>query len=128
MEYIINTRFKSKTMSGYVNLPYGTICETREQMIYYKDKPLCYVTSQNAYDYFSQNDDNQGLKRGKLVKNIIKVLSKQDENYQNRWNRLWNSSFALRFKRKEREDFWVWNYDFYNASIEDLEKIEELIR
>ena len=74
-------------------------------MIYYKDKPLCYVTSQNAYDYFSQNDDNQGLKRGKLVKNIIKVLSKQDENYQNRWNRLWNSSFALRFKRKEREDF-----------------------
>ena len=128
MEYITNTRFKSQTMSGYINLPYGTICEESEKIIYYKNKPLCYITSQNAYDYFSRNDDNQGLKRGKIIKNIIKTLSKRDENYQNRWDRLWNNSFALRFKRKEHENFWVWNCDFYNANIEDLEEIEELIK
>lgn len=35
---------------------------------------------------------------------------------------------CLKYKRKDHEDFWLWNHDFYNASIEDLEYIKSLIK
>lgn len=121
--YITNKRFKGKCLCGEINLPYGTPCDLKENIIYYQGKPICFVSSQNAYDYFSNNFDFRGLERGKLVEKIQKILQKRDDKYQYRWNKLWDDKKANEFRRQEIEDYWLWNFNFYNAKIEDLEYI-----
>lgn len=128
MKYVAYKRFKGVCMSGKINIPYGTLLEEREGILYYENQPVCFNTSQNAYDYFACDDDEQGLKRGTLTRELIKTLSNRDVDYQVRWDKLWDSEFALQFKRKEHADFWVWGFDFYNASISDLLKIKSLIK
>src|SRR5699024_9496901 len=87
MTYLVTRRFKAKTMSGIVNLPYGTACELRGETIYHGGKPLCFVTSENAHNFFSRDDDGQGERRGALVREIMgrltlpKVRHKPDPKY-----------------------------------------------
>lgn len=129
MEYIIYSRFREKGVKGCcLNLPYGTICNSKENIIFYNNQPICFITSQIAYDYFSRNDDGQGLKRGKLVNKIMSTLSnKKDGKYQNRWDKLWEDEYCHKFRRKEHGDHWLWSFDFYNAEIEDLQYILDKI-
>ena len=82
MEYITTRRFKAKTMSGMVNLPYGTACELRGETIYHGGKPLCFVTSENAHNYFSRNDDGQGERRGELVREIMGRLKTPEARHK----------------------------------------------
>lgn len=93
----------------------------------HQNKPLCGITSQNAYDFFSQNDDGMGLERGDLVGRILSKLQKRDAGYQARWNKVWGDSRCQKYKRPEHEDHWIWNFDFYNGPVEDLRYIAALI-
>lgn len=34
---------------------------------------------------------------------------------------------CLRYKRPDCEDFFIWGYDFYNAPIDDLKAIAEIV-
>lgn len=128
MEYVVIRRFKGKCIGGVVNLPYGTVCHERGGVIYVGDTPICYTTSQIAYDFFARNDDGCGLKRGELTRDIIARLSKQDADHQNRWNKIWKNARLKKFKRIEHDDFWVWNFDFYNAPISELQYIQKIVR
>lgn len=129
MEYIIHSRFRGKGMKGCCfNLSYGTICNSKENIIFYNNQPICFTTSQIAYDYFSRNDDGRGLERGKLVNKILSTLSnKKDGKHQNRWDKLWEDEYCHKFRRKEHGDHWLWSFDFYNAEIEDLQYILDKI-
>lgn len=127
--YIVNKRFKSKCLSGEINLPYGTRCECEDNLIIYEGNPICFITSQTAYDYFSQNDDSKGLQRGKLVDEIKKRLAKVDDKHQDRWNKIWDNEAKLKkYRRQEISDYWLWSYEFYNAPVEDLEFILNKIK
>ena len=53
--YIANRRAKFDSISGYVNIPYGTQLEADDKYIYFSGMPICAVTSKNAHEYFSQN-------------------------------------------------------------------------
>ena len=129
MKYIVIKRFKEKCMCGEVNIPYGTEVNCENNIIFFNNKPLCYNSSQQAYDYFARNDDNKGLERGKLIKNIKKTLEKKDNNHQNRWNKIWEKENVLKnFKKSEFSDYWLWNFNFYNADIKDLNYIYNLIK
>ena len=88
---------------------------------------LCAVTSQNAYDFFSRNDDGHGLERGKLVEEITSRTEKRDAKHQARWDALWADADSNRLRRKDSPDFWIWSFDFYNADISDLRHIADLI-
>ena len=127
MEYITYKRLRGKAMCGEVNLPYGTIVECQNGFLFVDEKPICTSHSQNAYDYFARNDDGNGLERGKLICEIIKILSKRDKAYQDRWNNVWKDMVCQKFKRKEHIDYWLWNHDFFNADISDLQYIATLI-
>lgn len=156
MTYLVTCRFKAKTMSGTVNLPYGTVCELRGETIYYGGKPLCLVTSENAHNYFSRNDDGQGERRGALVREIMgrltlpKVRHKPDPKYplaeyhmtdkesakleasrkarSEAWGRVWDAPAIRKYKRVEFADYWLFSHDFYNAPIEDLEYILKVVK
>ena len=128
MEYICFNRFKQNALCGEVNIPYGTKLDEINNAISYCGNPICYTTSQNAYDYFARNDDGKGLERGKLTAEIIKLLNnRKDGKYQDRWDRIWGDLSLLKYKRPEHDDYWVWNYDFFNASIEELNRIKSMV-
>ena len=104
--YIARRRAKFSGIGGIpVNIPYGTALEVREGFILFDGRPVCAVTSQNAYDYFSQDDDG----------------------YQARWDKVWGDPLCQKYRRPEHEDFWLWNYDFFNAPVVDLYHIARLI-
>lgn len=128
MKYIVHKRFKEKAICGNVNIPALTECEERDQIIYYNGQPLCVITSENAHEFFAINEDNNGLARGKLISNIVSLLRKKDNNQQNRWDKIWDDKLCQKYQRVEHPDHWLWNHDFYNASIDDLTHIWNLIR
>ena len=156
MTYLVTRRFKAKTMSGIVNLPYGTACELRGETIYHDGKPLCFVTSENAHNYFSRNDDGQGERRGELVRDILARLTENNIKYfdgddspfgggkiypekfaaykarekerQAAWDRVWGDISIRKYKRVEFADYWLFNHDFYNAPVEDLEYILKVVK
>lgn len=130
--YIARKRARFKAGCGEnVNIPYGTALTVQGGFLVWRNKLMCADTSQVAYDYFSQNDDGRGKERGELVSTILLLLKKNhnkpDPRYKERWNRIWNDPFCQRFKRPEHEDHWIWNYEFYNAQVEDLQYIFRLI-
>lgn len=128
MRYITHKRFKQLAICGNVNIPAVSECEEKDQIIYHNNRPLCAVTSENAHTFFAINEDGQGLIRGKLVRDIVSLLQKKDEQHQERWDKVWDDELCQKYKRKEHSDHWLWNHDFYNASIGDLTYIWNLIR
>lgn len=128
LNYITHKRFKNNSLSGYINLPAQTECSMYDGIIFYNFKPICYITSEVAHQYFAINDDGNGMLRGNLTQLIQKILSKRDKDYQARWNKIWQDPFCQQFKRIEHADVWLWNHDFFDADIEDLEYIYNLIK
>ena len=128
MCYICFNSFKQNALCGEVNIKYGKKLDEENNVISYCGNPICYTKSQNAYDYFARNDDGKGLERGKLTAEIIKLLNnRKDGKYQDRWDRIWGDLSLLKYKRPEHDDYWLWNYDFFNASIEELNRIKSMI-
>ena len=128
MRYIVTRRFRGKAICGEVNLPYGTVCEAADGFLMLQDgRRLCAVTSQNAYDYFSRDDDGMGRERGTLVHDIRRTLERRDAKYQSRWDRLWADEGANKLRRTEHEDYWLWSYAFYNADVNELRRIRRLL-
>lgn len=135
-KYVVVQRFKQQRNSicGDVNLPYGTECQTishgSERAIVCDAGILCYVSSQNAFDYFAQNDDEMGIERGNLVHKIVSHLRKLNQKPKQKdavWEKIWNDSICSKYKRPEYVDTWLWNYDFYNADLHDLRHIAKLV-
>ena len=125
--YTVRRRARFLSICGQVNLPYGTAVSSDGAFLSVNDQKLCSVTSQNAYDFFSRNDDGSGLERGKLVEEITSRMEKRDAKHQARWDALWADEVANRLRRKDSPDFWIWSFDFYNADISDLRHIANLI-
>lgn len=127
MEYIVHTRFKGTAICGNINIPAMTICQERDNVIMWEEKCICFATSQNGHDHFTRNDDGHGMLRGKLIKSIQKTLAVRDDDYQKRWDKIWNSHRCQKYKRDDHVDMWLWNHAFFNAPIEDLRYIAKLI-
>ena len=128
--YIVTKKFTGHAICGDIVLQAGTQLTTSRGYILCPHGPVCVVTSQNAYDYFSQNDDGRGEERGKLVHDILRRLKKlkpSAQRYDHIWGKIWEDPHCLKFKRPEHDDHWLWNYDFYNADIEDLKYIRNLV-
>jgi len=125
--YITRKRARIEGICGKVNIPYGTALETEDGYLLYEGSRLCVVTSQNAYDFFTQNDDGMGKERGELLNRITATLMKQTTGHNARWGKIWDDPRCQKYKRPEQEDHWIWNFDFYNGPIGDLRYIAALI-
>lgn len=125
--YLCRKRARFDGISGQVNIPYGTALICQDGFLMHQNKPLCGITSQNAYDFFSQNDDGMGRERGELLNRIIPKLEKRDAGYQARWGKIWEDALCQKYKRPDQEEHWIWNFDFYNGPVEDLRYIAALI-
>ena len=127
MTYIAKRRARLKSLSGQINLPYGTKVMRRDKTLYHDRKPICFVTSHTAHEYFARDDDGHGEERGKLTIAIKNTLNMRDKDHQSRWDRVWADALCQRYKRPEHQDFWLWNHEFYEAHIVDLRYIAQLV-
>lgn len=128
--YITIKNFEGRAICGDIALPEGTTLQVIRNFIFCPSGPICTITSQTAYDYFAQNDDEQGQRRGELTKDIlmnIQKLKRHNKRNKRIWGKIWEDQRCLKYKRPEHADHWIWNYDFYNADIEDLEYILNLV-
>lgn len=129
-QYIVTKRFKGKSICGDVNLPFGTVCHVENETICCEKGEICLVTSQNAYDFFTQNDDGCAELRRELITKILDTLKSfeyDEEIYTTKWDKIWNDTLCQRYKREDYDDCWLWNYDFYNADIVSLQYIAGLV-
>ena len=125
--YIAGKRARFNAASGPVNIPYGTPLQVEGDFLCLNGKQLCFPTAQNSLDFFVQNDDGRGKERGELVNTILSRLQKPDKGKADRWKKVWGDSLCQKFKRPEHDDQWIWNFDFFNAQLEDLRYIAALI-
>lgn len=125
--YLARKRARFEGICGHVNIPYGTALTVQDGFIMWKGQQVCGITSQNAYDYFTQNDDGRGKERGELLNRITATLMKQTPGHNARWGKIWDDPRCQKYKRPEQEDHWIWNHDFYNGPVEDLRYIAALI-
>jgi len=128
-KYFTRKRAKFKSLDGeIVNIPYSTIIRSDiGGLLFYQEKKLCHLSSQNAIDFFVQDDDGNGKKRAQIVNDITKILEKNDSRHQIRWNRIWSDSICQSYRRKELKDHWLWDRSFYDAPIFILEHIKGLV-
>lgn len=132
MKYFSRKRCKKKCIQGEVNIPFGTSLYSKEHIIYYDDKPVCFDTSQDAFDYFVSDEDGNGLQRANLINWILNSTSSdkvRDKNkYDDIWKMIWSNKDYHKFKRPDNDERWIWYKDFYLASIEDLQSLADDIR
>lgn len=126
MEYICHKRFKGIGASG------------KEYLIRRKEKlqsvgrfislgaeAVCVPSSENAYKYFARNDDGNGLRRGELTYRIAYSPRHPNENNGYRFTDAEREMLETEYSHFLRQDVdtIVFNYDFFNADIEELEEI-----
>lgn len=128
MVYYARNRARFKGVNGLVNIPYGTrLISDSNGMIFQNNSPICRYNSQNAIDHFVRDDDGLGAKRAELVNTIESTLEKVDINYQKRWDKVQADDICNSLRRKDYEDYWLWDRSFYDASIFILEHIAGLV-
>jgi len=127
VRYIVKKRMREAGISGRVNIPYGTAVEAVDGLIIHQGAAVCAVTSRNAHLYFARDDDGQGRERGALTLAITSTLEKQDKDHQARWDRVWEDETAQKYRRQDHEDHFLWGHAFFEAPVEDLRHIADLI-
>ena len=107
--YIARKRARFSAFGIPINIPWGTHLTAQEGFIYLGEQPLCTVTSQIAFDYFTQDDDGKGQERGVLLESIIARLRPKNErdDCQRRWDCVWGDPLCQKYRRPEHEDFWL---------------------
>lgn len=126
--YIARKRARfTSVLEHNVNIPWGAVLEEQDGLLFWRGEAVCTATSQDAYDYFSRDDDGQGEVRGRLVGAIMARLERRDRGYQARWDKVWKDRLCQKYRRPEHEDWWLWGYGFFNAPIADLRYIAALV-
>lgn len=122
--YLVRKRCQIEAICGPVNLPYGTLAICNGGIISMRDgRMICRANSQTARDYFSVNDDGMGAIRGRLVQSIMDALQSKAEM----WDRVWEDPVCLKFKDPKHSDYFLWDISFYEAEIEELVHINNLV-
>lgn len=131
MKYIVHRRLKKDVVCGTVNIPATTELECENGIIIYNNGILCYENSNTSHQFLARNDDGHGMERGKLTQAIMKTLAQRngrdDEAHQERWDRVWGDPVCQPYKRTDDDERWLWNHKFFNADIEVLRHIAELV-
>ena len=126
--YIVCKNFYGKTISGTLLLPVNTELILKDNLLLYKNKPVCYNTSQNCYDYMANNEDGKGKERYELINNIKQLYSdiirKDNENYAKLIEGLDTEADTLPEYVSTLPFTIQFNYDFYNSDINKLKEME----
>ena len=106
MDYITYKRFKGKSLSGDVNIPFGTILQERDGFLYLGERMICCVTSENGWQHF-RPDTDEGQRRQEILNKLYLWYEKHgcgedfiDEKWPGQENGYWKN--RLRTASTER--------------------------
>lgn len=106
MEYTTYKRFKGKAICGEINIPFGTILQERDGMLYLGSKPICCTTSENGWEHFRPATEI-GAHRQSMLDTLYAWYSKHgcgmdfaDEKWSGQQNDYWRN--RLRTASTER--------------------------
>lgn len=123
MKYIIHHRLKGSTISGQVNLPYGTkLVSNDNRFIIGSSGTICVIGSEQYNQHIAPNDDNNGLERGAIT---YAIAYKNTPTYSSRGQRFTEEQINILTSKYQRflvpdVDAILFNTKFFNAPIEDL--------
>ena len=130
MEYVCHRRYQKRGANGKpYNLKVGSRFDSIGQFIAYKNAAICSIRSEDAYMHFARNDDGRGLERGRLTYEI--AYSDRHPNEDNGFRFTDEEARILmrdysRFIRQDVDTI-IFNFEFFNASIEELKEIKERV-
>ena len=124
MTYITHKKFDGESISGHIVIDAGTELNDLDGVLFLGRYAICCTKSENAHRHFARNNDGLGLKRGELTQRILAALSPADDI---KWDAIMSDNICNKYKRKEFNDYWLWNHEFFEAPILDLRYIAELI-
>ena len=133
-QYIAHRRFRENAICGKVNIKAGEKLTEIGGMLFLGKDPVCCASSENAHQYFAKDNDGCGMLRGQLTQAIQNALARPDKAtseetrlYNQRWDKVWADKLCAKFKRPDFDDYWLWNHDFFEATILELKYIAGLI-
>ena len=135
MKYIVCKQFKSKGIDGDFNLKKGSTCNEFGNIIFHNNRPICFKTSQNAFEFFSRNDDGNGYERYNLSHQILDHIKELVMNYNEAYLAGENpedtvgafyESIREMYPKFLKSGMDVLSFDFYTAEIEQLKEIIKL--
>ena len=133
-KYITACRVKADDMiCGYVNLPWGTECETTDSgMLYFvkdgKPKVLCSATSERGYQWFAYNEDGLGIERKRIINESIDIMAKMPDKDE-KFSAFLYDATAMKYKKNPNDmNEWAWDRaKVHTAPIADLEHIRGML-
>lgn len=122
MTYLTYRRFKQDGIEGRFNLPFNTPVTEKDGFLYYDNKLICTVTSENGWEYFRPNTP-EGEYRQAILNDLYQYYQKNgsgddfdEAKWPNQTNYYWKN--LLRTAPTERLE------EIYQARIGDLPKEE----
>ena len=130
--YITKTRTKVRgiTMIDF-NIPAMSVCTLgQDDIIYYNTLPVCYLTSQNAKDYFWGYDINNpeasiewNKYRDKLIKSHPDFSYERDPSFIKAWEYHGGVAFFVGDNIK-----WEWNDSTLDSSLDNIKYLLKCIK
>lgn len=112
------------------NIPANTICDVYKTVIMYKDKPVCFVTSQNCKDFFyglSDENTEQELERQKLADKLRKMAPDFSVEQSKHYIRAWEEKgWAEQLGNGAIQ--WFWKDEVMDSSLETLQNLIQCIK
>lgn len=135
-QYMVRRRLRDIGREGQkVNIPYGTILECKDGLIYWKGQVLCNDDCKLQKDYLIQANDSNPKGRAELIDSIFSLLTvkeysteQEEKKRLKRWEVLWQDEKANTFRRQDYTDYWLWTNKFFDAPYIELNYIYNLIR
>lgn len=121
MTYLTYRRFKQDGIEGHFNLPFNTPVTEKDGFLYYDNKLICAVTSENGWEHFRPNTA-EGQYRQAILNDLYEYYAKHqtddfdEAKWPNQTNYYWKN--LLRTAPTQRLE------KIYQARIGELPKEE----
>lgn len=130
--YINIIELDRETIDGHIKIKTGTTFWVDENKYIFtyigiKKYRVCWITSQNAFEYFAYNTDGNGYLRKDLLNSIYELLKNVDK--ETILQPLYNNNVAIKYcKYSQNQEEWIWDMYLLNtAPISDLESIMSIL-
>lgn len=129
--YIITKSFENLNDQVY---EVGTPLQNHGGALCFGDKFIFMAHSENARNHSVGNDDGEWQRRRELIDKINGMISvdltrETYDEHSKKIEKLWSYSKAMKYCKggSPETDAWIWNDNFYCATIRDLELILKFI-
>ena len=129
-QYIVKKRYKQNAIDGYVNLPYGTLCDVIGEFIYWNAQKICAITSQSAFDFFwgyDSENPKEEINRQKLSQELFNLTPNESgdklADKKNPW-----TAYGEFVERGFNTEVWQWNKRIFNLPSGKLQYLITCIK